>query len=239
MHDRAKTLVGLLLCWSLTVAAQPATNPCGSIANAYGPYDYRTERGGKLAIVEQYHFKPHVEALLRLPGMSGVSLGGDIDYTLRASPNHHRALVAMTRYGERLKLPKVPGADYTVACYFDRAIRFAPDDLVVRMLFASWLGRQGEVAAAEGQLDFVGRHAAVNALTLHNAGLVYMELKQYEKALEYDHRAKALGYARKDLEEKLRAAGQWRDPSAAASQQQAASAAPAASSVSSTPPSRP
>jgi hypothetical protein len=191
--------------------AQPAHNPCGPIANAYGPFDYRTQRG-KLVIVEQHHFKPHVEALIRLPGLSGVSLGGDIDYTLRASPNHHRALVAMMQYGNRLKLPKVPGADYPVECYFDRAIRFAPDDPIVRMLFARYLIDQRRPEQAERQLDYVGRDVGDNSLTLFNLGLLYMELRRFDKALEYAHRAKALGSVRPELEEQLRTAGQWRDP---------------------------
>src|SRR5882672_10328606 len=64
---------------------------CGALPNAYGPFDYRIEHD-KLAIVEAYHFTSQVELLIR--GQSGA-LGADLDYTLRAAPNHHRALVAM------------------------------------------------------------------------------------------------------------------------------------------------
>ena len=215
--------------------AQPAFSACGPIENAYGPYDYRTQRD-KLDIVEQYHFMPQVEALIR-GGKSGNWLGGNLDYTLRAAPNHHRALVAMTRYGERLKAPKVPGADYPVECYFDRAIRFAPDDAIVRMLYARYLAQHGNAERAAQQLEYVGSQLADSAFTLYNVGLVYFEMKRYDKALEYDHRAKAQGWNRTELEERLRAAGHWRDPAAPAPQ---ADAAPqAAAAASGAPPARP
>ncbi len=196
---------------STTAAAQASFNVCGSLQNAYGPFDYRTQRG-KLEVVERYHFSPRAEALVSGRSEGGASLGGNIDYTLRASPNHHRALVSMMRYGERLKLPKVPGADYSVDCYFDRAVRFAPDDHVVRMLFAGYLARQGKPDLAEKQLELVGKEAAESAFTLYNVGTVYFDMKNYERALGYDHRAKALGWQRNDLEERLRALGKWRDP---------------------------
>lgn len=223
-HRGARWLALLPLVWSLTgpALAQQAQN-CGPIANAYGPFDYRTQRP-RLVIVEQYHFQPHVEALIRRPGMSGVAIGGDIDYTLRASPNHHRALVSMSRYGERLGRDKVPGADYTVECYFDRAIRFAPDDPIVRMIYAGFLGRQNRLPEAERQLEIAAGHAGENAFTLYNIGLVYFELKRHAKALEYAHRAKALGWPRPELEQRLRALGQWQDPAPPAAAASSASA---------------
>ena len=103
--------------------AAHAFEECGELANAYGPYDYRSSRD-KLAIVEAAHFTPDVEALRS--GSTG-QLGGDIDYTLRASPNHPRALIAMANLGRRMNSEQPPGAKYTLACYFDRAVRFADD----------------------------------------------------------------------------------------------------------------
>jgi tetratricopeptide (TPR) repeat protein len=211
----ARVVCHACVCSLAALAAVPASaqasfNVCGSLQNAYGPFDYRTQRS-KLEIVERYHFSPRAEALISGRSESGTSLGGNIDYTLRASPNHHRALVSMMRYGERLKLPKVPGAEYSVECYFERAVRFAPDDHVVRMLFASYLDRQGKRDLAEKQLELVGREARESAFTLYNVGTVYFDMKNYERAVAYDHRAKALGWQRKDLEEKLRAVGKWRD----------------------------
>ena len=124
-----------ILGTSFHASAQQFASGCGPIENAYGPYDYRTDRD-KLPIVEGAHFTPEVEALVR--GRTGL-VGGDIDYTLRAFPNHHRALVSMMKLGERMKAPQVPGAHYSVECYFDRALRFKPNDTACRTTSTVWL----------------------------------------------------------------------------------------------------
>ena len=122
---------------------------CGSLENAFGPFDYRKVKGPELAIVEGEHFTPAIEALVR--GKSGT-IGADIAYTLRAFPNHHRALVAMQRLGDRLKRTQPPGANWEVECYFVRAVRFVPDDAVARLLYASYLGKQNRRDEAQRQL---------------------------------------------------------------------------------------
>ena len=141
--------IGVLSAMSMPVSAQNAPNVCGDLRNAYGPYDYRNDRD-KLPIVESFHFTPEVEALIR--GKSGY-IGGDLDYTLRAFPNHHRALVSMMNLAEREKNRQPRGARYTVECYFERAVRFAPDDTIVRMLFAIDLNKIGRVQEANQQLE--------------------------------------------------------------------------------------
>lgn len=77
-----------------TSLAQEVDGGCGALQNAFGPFDDRTARGYNLDVVGSYHFTPPVEALIR--GASGT-IGGDLDYTLRAFPNHHRALNATNR----------------------------------------------------------------------------------------------------------------------------------------------
>src|SRR5678816_4417104 len=90
LRTAAFLLVGFLAVHA--VSAQTGPSACGPLANAYGPFDYRTDRTGTtLSIVEDNHFTPAVEQLI-----SGItsSVGGEIDYTLRAFPNHHRALLS-------------------------------------------------------------------------------------------------------------------------------------------------
>lgn len=208
---------------------QAATSGCGPLRNAYGPFDYASERNGKLQIVEEFHFTPEVEALLR--GRSG-NLGSDLDYTLRASPNHHRALLSLSRYGERLKSPQPPGMQYSIDCYFDRAIRFRPDDTVVRALYAQHLGRVGRTGEALQQLEQAVGRAKDNGISQYNIGLVYFELKEYDRAVAQAHAAMSLGYTRPELADMLKRVNKWREPAAApppptpASQASAASAAP-------------
>lgn len=200
--------IGLLSVCALPAVAQQASNACGDLRNGYGPYDYRSDRD-KLPIVDNSHFTPEIEALsLSYNGY----LGGELDYALRAFPNHHRALVAMMRLAERSKSPQVPNAKYSVACYFDRAIRFKADDTTVRMLFATYLNKYGRETEATQQLDYALTLAGDNAFTHNNLGLLYLELKNYEKALQQAHRAMALGLQRPELRDALKAAGKWIDP---------------------------
>ncbi len=207
--------------WMAALAhAQPdATNAgCGELRNAYGPYDYRTFKSG-LEIVESSHFTPQVENLIA--GVSGP-IGGDIDYTLRAYPNHHRALLAMTRLGQRLKTIQPPGAHWVVECYYIRALRFVRDDHVVRMLYARYLGELLRTAEAIRQLEDVSAHAGDSGFTHYNVGLVYAEFREYDRALQAAHRALALGFQRDELKRMLMRVGKWSEPPPAA-------AAPAAS----------
>jgi len=89
-------------------------------------------------------------------GMTG-SLGGDISYTLEHFPNHHRALASMARLGLRLKSAQPVGARYTVSCFFERAIAFAPHDVTARMVYGNYLLAMGQDATALEQLDAASR----------------------------------------------------------------------------------
>jgi tetratricopeptide (TPR) repeat protein len=197
-------IVALALCAS----AAHAFEECGDLQNAYGPFDYRTSRD-KLVIVENVHFTPDVEALRS--GTTG-SLGGDLDYTLRASPNHARALIAITNLGRKLKSDQVPGAKYTLPCYFDRAIRFANDDPVVRLVYGTYLARAGKNREAVEQLELAVKLDQGNANIHYNLGLVYLDLKDYPKAREHAHRAYDLGFSLTGLRKRLEQAGQWTQP---------------------------
>ena len=196
----------------LTGAAQADTNLCGPLENAYGPFDYRNKRH-MLEKVERFHFTPPVEALVR--GQSSASkygYAGDISYLMRTSPNHHRGLVAIMRLVEREKNPQPPDLQYSIDCYFERAIRFAPDDNIVRLLFAQYLQKSDKNEAALQQLKLVESRAIDNPMTHFNIGLIYFELGRYEDALKQAHQAKALGLPRTELADRLRAKGRWREP---------------------------
>lgn len=223
--------IGLFSALSMPVMAQNAPSVCGDLHNAYGPYDYRTDRD-KLPIVEGTHFPPEVEALVR--GRTSY-IGGDLDYTLRAFPNHHRALASMMKLAEREKNRQPRGAKYTVECYFERAVRFAPDDAIVRMLFATDLYKIGRVQDANQQVDESVKLAGNDPFAHYNAGLVYFDLKNYGKALRQAQAAYALGFTRPDLREALKSVGKWVEPPAAAAAAAVApsvdAAAPAASQV--------
>jgi hypothetical protein len=145
-------LVCLLALFGGAAVANPGMDVpgCGSLANAYGPYDYTnpTHVRDNLPIVEQYHFDRGVDALKGHAISGPDNLGGDIAYTLRAFPNHHRALDAMGRYQLREKQAPARGARYTAECWFERAMAFAPNDGVVHMVYGIYLARKGDKDAA-------------------------------------------------------------------------------------------
>jgi len=237
----------LALATTATALAQPAarrgaedaSHPCGLIfTNHHGPLDYRTQRSS-IKIVEDFHFKPYMEAGLR---GDNAPVGGEINYTLKASPNHHRALVALNRVVDRARADRVPGMEWPMDCYYDRAVRFAPDDPIVRMLFAQFLHRRNKTADALRQLERA-RELADNPLTSQNVGLVYLEFGRIEEAQRQLRRAEELGVdpAGSFLAAALRRAGHQplpaQPPAATASGVEAAPVAPSAPSASSPTPS--
>lgn len=191
---------------SLATPLPRAIGLCGSLDNAYGPFDFRTDKH-KLDIVERHHFTPQVETLQH--GIT-ASIGADLDYTLRAFPNHHRALYSMMRLADR-SAGRPKGAQYPVECYFERAIRFRPDDAQVHALYAFYLMKRKRTDEARRQLDTAAKLEPEDPQILYNIGLGYADLKEYGKSLEFAHKAYAGGVAFDGLRERLRAAGQWRD----------------------------
>lgn len=183
---------------------------CGSLTlSGSGPFDYRNERE-ELSKVEGAHFTEVVEALVR--GTTNATPGGDIGFTLAVFPNNHRALIAMMKLGEREKTLKPIGSRYTVECWFDRALRFRPDDGVVRMIYSSYLDSKGRQPEANNQLKIATTYARDSAITHYNIGLHYLKLKNYEMALHQAHKAIALGWPQSGLREYLLKVGKWREP---------------------------
>ena len=118
--------LALVACRSLAFEA------CGELKNPFGPFDYRIATPEDKDVVERRHFTSRVEHLVQ--GQTVTHPGGDIEYTLRAFPNHPRALFAMVRLGEKENRDKPIGSPYTISCWFDRAIRFTPNDGAVRLV---------------------------------------------------------------------------------------------------------
>lgn len=226
-------IAGAFLVASVTAHSQQRDltaeeQECGTmvVEKRVAPMDYRTDRK-LLYTVENGHFRPHVENLTK-PMFD--SFGADLDYTLHAYPNHHRALVTLVRLGEREKTDHPKQMAYPIDCFFRRAIRQASDDLIVRMLYAQYLiGKSREQDAAR-QLDFVAALAKDNPFTHYNLGRLHLEMKSYDKAAEHARLAAELGFERSDLKDTLVKLGKWPAAAASAPAGKAASAAvPAAS----------
>jgi len=190
--------------------AQPATADeatCGTLRNSYGPYDYRTASPRQIQLVEDYHFTPSVEELKH--GKSGLTIGGDLDYTLRAIPNHHRALVAMMNLGFKVRKDPPPGAQWPVACYFDRAVRFSADDGAVHTIYGIYMFRRGKITDATAQFEMAEKLGDNSGNMHYNAGLAYFELGDYDKAVVHAKKAAEVGFSLPGLRDKLQKIGKW------------------------------
>ena len=213
--------------------AQPSSSICGGLRNSFGPYDYRDQVGSTdyknnpnnpLFLVESAHFRPEMDALIRGGQGERSDVGPEFDYTLRAFPNHHKALEAMIRLGEKLHTDQPRGSRYPIDCWFERAIRFRSNDAIVRMIYATYLGKQKRLPEAIKQLEVTNGLAKDNGFTHYNIGLIYLDLEKPDRALEQAHIAYALGMQHPELREKLMSSGHWREPAAAAASSQPASA---------------
>lgn len=178
---------------------------CGSLKSNYGPFDYRVDQQ-KLPVVENRHFTPKIEALIG--GESTAAAGPDIEYTLRAFPNHTRALAAVMRLGQRHKTNQPKELAYSVDCHFERALRFRNDDVVVRMMWVQWLGQTQRRAEALRQLSLVEHRG--DPMTLQNLGLLYADLGEYDLAAKKAREAQQMGFSTPILLRILEEAGQWR-----------------------------
>lgn len=220
MKTRWTWLAALGLLTSLAHAQ--GNESCGSLQNHFGPWDFRRTTPAGRALVENAHFTPGVEALTR--GMTGP-FGGDIAYTLRVYPNHPRALQAMERLVEKEKANPPKDAKYTIECYYERALRYQPDDHVVRLLFVNFLLKRNQPDPARPHIEYVVNTTADNPFAQFNAGMLYFDMQDYERALIQAHRAMALGFSRTDLRDRLVKIGRWVEPAPAQAASAPASAA--------------
>ena len=192
--------------------AQTPSFVCGELRGAgqFGPYDYRSIPADAKYLVESAHFTPKVEGLV---SGNSSSIAGDLDYTLRAIPNHPRALLALTRLVTRQKTERLAGARFPAECYFDRAMRMAPDDPMPRVIYASYLKGHQRMADAKQQLAEAERLRGEPASFDfdYNLGLLYLEVGEPNKAAVAAKRAYALGAPFPALMKKLKAAGKWQE----------------------------
>lgn len=205
-----KTIAFALAAATLALASPAgAREYCGELANHYGPFDYRTDRP-RLEIVDRAHFTEEVEAGIR--GSTGHEVGGDLDYTLRASPNHHRALATLARIALRDKTVMIKLTKWPVECYFLRAQRFAPTDPVVHAIYGTYLLNLGQVDRSLTQYRTAIELDPDSAMINYNIGLAYLKKNDFAHALEHAHKAYNQGYPMPGLKNQLTKAGKWVEP---------------------------
>jgi tetratricopeptide (TPR) repeat protein len=119
---------------------------------------------------------------------------------------------------------------YTIECFYERALRFRPDDHVARLLYVNFLVKKKDTDNALKHLDYVAESTRDNPFAQFNAGMLYIDMKLYDKALAQAHRVIAMGFDRRELRDRLAAAGQWVEPPAEGASAPATGAASAAAS---------
>jgi tetratricopeptide (TPR) repeat protein len=174
---------------------KPSGQANGGPSGQFGPYDYRdpANRSGPsnpLHLVESNHFNTDVATLTQ--GLSS-SVAGDISYTLRAFPNHHRALQSLADMGLRDKKLFISGMAFTIPCFFIRAKSFVPTDGMVNAIYAYYLANMNQSELAITEAEQAIKNAANNSKIYYEVGLAYYYMRNYKKAHEYSNISKKLG----------------------------------------------
>lgn len=182
---------------------------CGTLANHYGPFDYTNYEhySTKLQIVEAEHFTPNIEALVS--GNTTYVLG-DIEYTLRTFPNHHRALAAVSKFEFQVEdaQEQIEGG-LSPECFFKRAVAFKPLDGVVRLIYGTYLHKKKKFTAAANQYQKALKINPNSAEVHYNIALLYLDTGKTTLAVEHGHKAYELGYPLPGLKDKLVKQGVW------------------------------
>ena len=201
-----------ILAFTAAASGQGAAN-CGELRNGFGPYDYTDALHFKemLPRVEDHHYNSGVQNLTgsAITVGSEARLGSDIGYTLRAFPNHHRALYTMMRYYAELVPNGASRMRYDPLCWFDRAKRFAPHDAIVVMLEGIYYRKINRLEEAKKAYELALAMAPGSAEINYNAGLLYFDLKQYDRAVIVAVKAYELGYPLPGLRNRLKRLGHW------------------------------
>ncbi|WP_116364713.1 tetratricopeptide repeat protein [Parahaliea mediterranea] len=180
--------------------------PCRGEWMNYGPYDYlqRNAIPEKLTIVERHHFTPAIEQLV-----AGEKVVPNIDYTLRAWPNHHRALYSIIRVYlmGNVRLGQHKGS--TPECYLQRALNYSPEDPVAHMLFGIYLQRKGKTEQAMKMYQQAEKLDPMNMQVKYNLGLLFARQGDYVAAREYARQVYNAGFPLAGLRERLQSANQW------------------------------
>ena len=159
--------------------------------------------------VETHHFTAQVEQLIRGVTTDAATMGKDVGYVLGVFPNHHRALLTMMRLSERDGNDQPRASGRPMECWFDRAVRYATDDTVARLLYAMWLRKKGRAEDSLAQTRAAEGIAGDSPLTHFNVGMSYFELGKFEQAVAAAKRAQELGLNKPELVDRLKGVNQW------------------------------
>jgi len=199
----------LLIVAVLTTQQAQAAVECEAFRWEPERLDFTAAKDQKrLREVESHHFDARVESLIR--GKTGQWPGGDIDFLVRYSPNHHRGLAALVRLSLKDKTPKPTGVVIPVECYLLRALEFTPSDPEVHKIYGTYLARLDRDSEALERFEYAEKLSPDDPIIAYNIGLLLAEKRDFERARFYAQKAYAGGVQLPGLREKLNRQGQWR-----------------------------
>ena len=241
MQEARRFFIGryLLLALGVCFGILPAATMAAPAADygQFGPYDYYNPPKGALALVESAHMGPIIaEAKYR---GRWCEYYDNLDYTLRAFPNHPLALTLMAEYLDsrspcgREPAPAPRGrsplelaaaiesgawrernADY----YFEKGIEYKPKDAPksvvkrpeTRILYGKFLYERKRLNSALTQFTEAVKLDPSAAEAYYYLGLVHFDKNNPQAAKTYIDKARTLGQPPKELKQKLISVGQWR-----------------------------
>ena len=182
---------------------------CLGKGQGYGPYDYtkRNDLTSELHLVESAHFKPGVE-MLREGTSTKDATYADLDYTLRAFPNHHRALNTLIRF-LRTNVDYRKTSLSPPECYFLRATNFAPKDAITHMLYGNFLHRLKEYELALQAYKTAEKYSPSNIQLAYNIGLLHFDMQNFKEAKKYALKAYNKNFPFQGLKNKLKKVDFW------------------------------
>lgn len=210
----------------LSAAAEPPAllaheemiTTCGQAPRGHrirGKRDYRQRDANVLnqrdfKVFEWTHLTP-----ARARVNSGQNLDFDVmnnlDFVLSKVPNHEPALRIMIDW-DLIGGKHHEGGYKPPACYLLWAAQFAPDDPVVWNYGGYYFYRKGDTRRAMQWWQEALVVDPSNSEVHNTLGLIAFEKGDYEQARKHAWAAYAAGFPLPTLRDKLKAAGQWRDP---------------------------
>ena len=200
------------------VQCEPVTYGDGQ----YGPYNYYDSKnhikgaggvtGGlknetRITIVTKYHLNSNIVRLTK--GQTGTHISGDLDYTLRALPNHPVALDTISRFEIRQASSpdfkaKQKAMPYSAECYFQRALKiFGYNQPQTYMLWGLHKYREKKYQEAIEYFNKAESLGFNSADLAYYFGLTYLKLGDINKAQKYSDIAYSMGYQLPGLKKML------------------------------------
>jgi hypothetical protein len=217
-----RRMVGIVTVAAFCILSGPAfadEDDCGNFDSSdyggIGPWDYyhpssRVPTGedpmGRIKRVENVHFQRQWEYVS--PRVGSYKIANEVIYTLLVFPNHPRALWTLSRleklrgplknYASNPRVPKM-----TVECFFDRALRFRPNQSPIWMIYGMHLHSRGRLADAREAYQTAKRLGEDSTQFHYNFGLLLVDTKELDLAEDSARVAYSRGYQQSGLKDQL------------------------------------